>query len=277
METINLPSIKRVALINDMSCFGKCSLTVSQPIISAYGIEAVPLPTAILSTHTGGFSGFTLLDMTEEMEKISAHWKSCDIHFDAIYTGYFCNERQVEFAEKFIREFKRENTLIIVDPVLGDNGKLYVGFDEKTVKAMKRLIKLADVITPNYTEAVFLSNSDFGISAEELLEKFGNKYIAVTGVKNGDKIGYAVKTPNKRFNIEKPYRDVVLHGSGDVFASVLTAEMMNGKEFSDAVTNAADFCDRAVEITEKNAKDGTYGLMFEKVLSERINNSGDVK
>jgi len=146
MVPINGSGLTRVALLNDFSCFGKCSLTVSIPIISSYGIETVPLPTAVLSTHTGGFDRFVMRDMTEDMRQIAAHWKEMDMQFDCIYTGFFCTIEQIAFAREFIRTFSGPQTIVLSDPVLGDNGSLYSCFSEDFAAEMRKLCEMADII-----------------------------------------------------------------------------------------------------------------------------------
>ena len=146
----------RVAAIHDMSGFGRCSLTVAIPVLSAMGVQCCPLPTAFLSTHTGGFTGFTFLDMTEEMPKIAAHWQSLNLRFDAIYSGFLASERQIGIVSDFVRTFRRPDTLVVIDPVMGDDGKAYQTYTPALCSGMARLAELADVITPNLTEAAFL-------------------------------------------------------------------------------------------------------------------------
>lgn len=268
---LNTKALKRALVINDMSCFGKCSLTVSLPIISAYGVECVPLPTAILSTHTGGFQEFTILDMSQEIEKITNHWQKIGLEFDCIYTGYFSKLEQIDFAINFIKNNKKENTIVLVDPVLGDNGKLYTGFNEGFVTKMQKLIEIADIITPNLTEAEFLTGH-LGKNAEEILQKLNAPKTVITGIKKDGKIGYLAKDNEKIFSIQKKFYDIMLHGSGDVFASALVGEYLSCENFEKAVTAASEFCEKAVEITAKECPDFNYGLMFEKVLSERAKN-----
>lgn len=149
MKSVNPCGLMRAALINDLSCFGKCSLSVAIPILSSYGVETVPLPTAILSTHTGGFTGFVVQNMTENMRLFAAHWKKLGVKFDAIITGYCCTVEQIKLTAEFIRSFSDTDTLVIVDPVLGDHEALYTGFTDAHVDAMRELCSLADLITPN--------------------------------------------------------------------------------------------------------------------------------
>ena len=156
----------RAAVIHDLSGFGRCSLTEVIPILSVMGVQCCPLPTAFLSTHTGGFTGFTFLDMTEELPKAAAHWKSLDLKFQAIYSGFLGSERQIGIVADFIRQFRGPDTLVVVDPVMGDDGKPYQTYTPAMCAGMERLAELADVITPNLTEAAFLLGRDY----EDLLD-----------------------------------------------------------------------------------------------------------
>ena len=161
MKAVNPCGLKRAALINDLSCFGKCSLSVSMPILSSYGIETVPLPTALLSTHTTGFTGYVVQDTTEAMRAFAAHWKQVGMQFDCIATGYCCSPEQIRLAAEFIRSFADGRTLVVVDPVLGDHGRLYSSVSEKHCEGLKKLAAEADVLTPNLTEAFLLSGMPY--------------------------------------------------------------------------------------------------------------------
>lgn len=276
-----MEQLKRVIAINDISCFGKCSLTVALPVISAFGVEAVPLPTAILSTHTGGFSGFTCLDMTEEMKKIIAHWKTLAFKCNAIYTGYFTCTEQVDIAIDFINDAAEDDTLVLVDPVMGDNGYLYTGFDEAFAKDMARLCGIADVITPNVTEAFLLAGMEYTPVQsreyiEECLEKLGDTgcgKCVITGVRTDEaNIGYICRDYKlgKTFSVFYPFEKMRLHGCGDVFASVLCGGLVKGESFEEAVRRAADFTERCIHSTEADIENHWYGLKFEKNLMEGI-------
>ena len=276
-----MEELKRVVAVNDMSCFGKCSLTVALPVISAFGVEAVPLPTAVLSTHTGGFSGFTCLDMTDEMEKIIAHWKTVGFKCDGIYTGYFTCARQIDITMELIEDFADENTLVLVDPVMGDNGYLYTGFDEAFAEDMARLCGKADVITPNITEALLLAQMPYEPvqseeTVEKCLEKLKNteaKRSVITGVRTDENnIGYVCcdYEAGKSFSVFYPYEKMRLHGCGDVFASVLCGGLVKGDGFEEAVRRAAEFTERCIHSTEADIENHWYGLKFEKNLLEGI-------
>ena len=182
MTTINETGMPRAMLINDLSCIGKCSLSVALPIVSACGVEAVALPTVILSTHTGGFEGFAAREMTEEMRTFAAHWRSIGAKFDCIYTGFFGSVEQINLTEKLIHDFGGDDTVVIVDPVLGDNGRLYPCFSNEYVEAMRRLTAHADVITPNLTEAAILAGLPFDTAPETILARLNVPNVIITGV-----------------------------------------------------------------------------------------------
>lgn len=271
MLSVNSIGMKRALLINDLSCLGKCSLSVAMPIISAYGIETAILPTALLSTHTAeGFGDYVMRDLTRELSAFTAHWKALGVKFDCIYTGFFGSVEQIKLTEKLIDEFADDNTLIMIDPVLGDFGGLYGCFDEAFVGEMRRLCSLADIITPNKTEAALLTSCAMETDANELLEKLGAKNAVITGVKSGGEIGYLASFGGEKVSIMKRMIPKELHGTGDVFASAFCAELMNGKDYHQALTDAADFCDECIKATEKKLPNHWYGLAFEEVLRKRM-------
>lgn len=269
MERINGANTKRVALINDLSCFGGCSLTVSIPIVSSFGIEAVPLPTAVLSTHTTGFDNYRVFDMTCQMNRISEHWREIGISFDGIYTGYFSSIEQCDIALEFIRDFKKNGTFILVDPVMGDDGELYSGFDMEHVRAMRRLCAEADIITPNFTEARLLCGLGKDATAEQMLPLLPSENAVITGVRCGDKIGYVARIDSQIYHMEHSAIDQNLHGAGDVFASRLCAGILGGMQMKDAFFEAAKFCNECIDATKDSRPYHWYGLAFEKVLAKR--------
>lgn len=270
MKPINGTGMKRAALINDLSCFGKCSLSVALPIVSAYGAEAVALPTAVLSTHTGGFEGYVVHDMTDEMKSFAAHWKRMDMKFNCIATGFFCSVEQIRIAEKFIRDFADENTIVFVDPVLGDNGKLYGCFNDDFVVEMRRLCELAQVVTPNVTEAALLTGCPMDTPAQELLAKLKMPNAVVTGVRSGEKIGYRARFGEELAGVDKAYAPMQLHGTGDVFSAAYCGELLCGKSWFSALAGAADFVDACIRRTAARQPAHWYGLAFEDVLKERV-------
>jgi pyridoxine kinase len=269
----------RALAIHDISCFGRCSLTVALPILSAAGVETAVLPTAVLSTHTGGFSGYTYRDLTEDVNPIAEHWTSLGLEFDAIYTGYLGSFEQIEIVSSLFDRFGGENTLIVVDPVMADNGVLYAGFPSDFPDGMRKLCAKADVIVPNLTEAAFLLGREYHESPhtqqeiEELLRALadlGPRKVVLTGVShdarslgaasydaNADKVEYAFST-----RIPMMY-----HGTGDVFASALTAALIEGVNLSGATRVAVDFTVAALSRTRESGTDNRFGVDFEHGLA----------
>ena len=267
-------------LINDMSCLGRCSLTAAMPIISACGIESVPLPTGIFSAHTE-FEGFVKEDLTDDIGKISNHWKSLGERFDCIYSGYLASCKQAESVKRFLLDFKKSDTLYIADPVMGDNGVFYKGIDDSFISEMRFLCSLADIIVPNVTEACMLTgmeiteNYDMSFIKELLisLRNLTAARIVVTGVDFDDEqIGCAVydSLMGRANMFFTPKSEGRFPGTGDVFASALTAAVMNGKDFFDAVQIAMGFTCKCVETTLETDTDRKYGLCFESEIKNLI-------
>lgn len=281
MELIFLKKQKKAALINDISCLGRCSLTAAIPILSACGIESVPVPTGIFSAHTE-FEGFVKEDLTDKMEQFVEHWKSLGIRFDCIYSGYLANRKQTETVQRFLLDFKKSDTLCIVDPVMGDNGVFYKGIDDSFIADMRFLCSAADIIVPNVTEACMLADIEpevdgYGMDfVKELLVSLRNitpARIVITGVDLGDgQIGCAVydSLMGKANMFFTPKTEGRFPGTGDVFASALTAAVMNGKEFADAVQTAMGFTCKCVEATLEAETDRKYGLCFEPEIKNLI-------
>lgn len=274
---------KTVLTINDISCVGRCSLTVALPIISSVGLECSILPTAILSTHTGGFEGYTFLDFTEEMEKISKHWLSLNRKYDAIYTGFLGSKQQVEVVKNIVQKFKNNN-IIIVDPAMADNGVLYKIFDDTFPEEMKKLCLISDIIIPNITEACLLTGYKFKMDnhSDEYIDglinallKEGMKNIILTGVsKKQGKVGalcYNYQTKQKYYYDQ----DIIpgyYHGTGDVFASVFTSALVKGKTIEESTKIAVDITVKSIKETIKYPNiDYKYGVCFEEVILDLIN------
>ena len=243
----------RVAAIHDMSGFGRCSLTVAIPVLSAMGVQCCPLPTAFLSTHTGGFTGFTFLDMTEEMPKVAAHWQELDLRFHAIYSGFLASARQIGIVSDFIRTFRRSDTLVVIDPVMGDDGKAYQTYTSALCSGMTHLAELADVITPNLTEAAFLLGRSYDqlpqeeAGLQELVRELGlhgRRSVVLTGVSLSPGKTGAMCFDAKTSRTETVQVDMIAHpllGTGDIFASVLTGALVRGDTLFSAAAQAADF------------------------------------
>ncbi|HPG92017.1 MAG TPA: pyridoxamine kinase [Clostridia bacterium] len=269
---------KRVLTIQDVSCLGQCSLTVALPIISAMGIETCIIPSAVLSTHTGGFKGFTFKDLTEEIPSISAHWQKEKISFDAIYTGYVGSKKQLEYIADIFNNFGKNGCQIIIDPVMGDKGKLYTGFDTEFAKEMAKFCAHADVILPNLTEAAFLLDEPYvesGYSEEWLLgllrrlAGLGAKKVVLTGVSfDPRKLGVAIYD-SKTDKVSYYFRDKIAgstHGTGDVYASSFVGALMQGKSIEQAAALAADYVVKCIEETLPDKENHWYGVKFEKCI-----------
>ena len=272
---------KKILTIQDISCVGQCSLTVALPVISAMGIETAILPSAILSTHTGGFTGYTFHDLTEDLPAIKEHWKKENIKFDAFYTGYVGSVKQLEYISDIMDELRKPDSKIIVDPVMGDKGKLYPGFEPSFAKEMAKLCKKADVIVPNLTEAAFMLDEEYIETGhtkeyiERILKKLlglGCKNALLTGVSLEEgKLGVAT-IDGATEKISYYFRDLypgMFHGTGDVFASSFAGAMILGKTIEQAAKIAVDFTVNAIAKTI-NDKNHWYGVKFELALPELI-------
>ena len=268
----------RVAAIHDMSGFGRCSLTVAIPVLSAMGVQCCPLPTAFLSTHTGGFQGFTFLDMTEEMPRVAGHWKSLGLTFSAIYSGFLGSERQIGIVADFIREFRTPGTVVVVDPVMGDDGQAYQTYTPAMCGGMARLAELADVITPNLTEAAFLLGLDYrelptdgdGLHrVEEELSLGGKRSVALTGASLAPGKTGAMCFDARTGRTEAVQTDFIahpLHGTGDVFASVLTGALVKGVPLVEAAGQAVGFIHACAARTVEQDLPLREGVDFEPLL-----------
>lgn len=269
---------KRVLTIQDISCVGQCSLTVALPIISACGIETGVLPSAVLSTHTMGFTGFTFRDLTDDMPDICAHWKKEGITFDAIYTGYLGSARQIEHVKGIISDTAAEGCLAVIDPAMADNGTLYPAFDLDFVEEMKKLCAEADYLLPNITEACFLTGMDYRTEydwsyIDMLIEKLcalGAKNVVLTGVSYAaGRTGVVVCENGISRYYEHEHIDRGVHGTGDIYASAFVGAKLRGKTAYEAAQIAADY---VVECILESRKDPshTYGARFEPVLGKLI-------
>ena len=274
--------MKRILTIQDISCVGKCSLTVALPIISAMGVETAVLPTAILSTHTA-FKGFTFRDLTKDLYSISNHWKEQNVDFNALYTGYLGSFEQIDIVSNVFNQFKNENNFILVDPVMGDNGKLYPGFDQAFARRMAKLCENADIIVPNLTEASFLLGIPYLTKGytreyvEELLVKLTNigaKKTVLTGISFEDsKLGvYGYDSMTKQFfSYYREHLPVSFHGTGDVFASTLCGALSLDKSLNDALKIAVDYTVECIKKTIENKNHNWYGVDFESAIPYLIN------
>ncbi len=265
---------KRVLTIQDASCVGQCSLTVALPIISACGIETAVLPSALLSTHTAGFTGFTVLDLTNEFPKIINHWEKEKIDFDGVYTGYVLGS-QIDYIKEICEKFNKGKK--IIDPVMADHGSFYYGFDGEFAKKMGELCCGADVILPNLTEAAFLLeekcvlegyNEEYIVNTcKKLSDKFGCKTVVLTGVSFEEtKLGVAVYE-NGSINYyfgEKISRN--FHGTGDIYSSAFVGAYINGKSAFESAKIAVDYTIETMKLTLPYANEHFYGVYFEKAI-----------
>lgn len=271
---------KRVAAIHDISGFGKCSLTVALPIISAAGSECAVIPTAVLSTHTGGFKDFTFRDLTEDILPIAEHWRREGIRFDAIYTGYLGSFEQIDLVCKVIDILRDENTLVVVDPVMADHGKLYPIFPDNFPDGMKKLCAKADIVIPNLTEACLMLGIEYndGIFTEEYVKEIldgllamGAKTPVLTGVYFDDeKLGAAcLENGEIKYAFANKVK-AMYHGTGDVFGSALIGALMDGFALQASLEIAAKYTSGCIDRTLRFQPDRTYGVDFENELPKYL-------
>lgn len=277
---------KRIAAIHDISCVGRCSLTVALPILSAAGFDTGVLPTAVLSTHTGGFEGFTYRDLTEDIEPISKHWQSLNLKFDALYSGFLGSFEQIDLVADLFKTFGGENSLVMVDPVMADNGVLYSVYSPEMAKGMAKLCSMADIIVPNLTEAAFMLEEEYvgDNYDQEYIEKtlrklsdMGAKKVVLTGVsfdpaklgaacydRETDSVSYAF---NER--VEGYY-----HGTGDVFGSALLSGLLNDFSLAESTQIAVDYTLKCIQLTVAAQQERRYGVCFERALPYLIQRLG---
>jgi pyridoxine kinase len=269
----------KILTVQDISCVGQCSLTVALPVISAFGVETCILPSAVLSTHTGGFTGYTFRDLTDDIPAIEKHWQKENIKFDAFYTGYIGNPKQIDYIADIVKTLSSDGAKLIVDPAMADYGKLYCGFDANFVGEMRRLAEKADYILPNITESAFLLGEEYVAEnhTEEYIAKLlkglyvmGAKNIIIKGVRFGDKkIGVATYDGK---NIEYYLHEKIdknSHGTGDLYASCFVGSLMNGYSLRESAQNAAELTLKAIKAT---IGDDThwYGVKFEKIIPDIV-------
>lgn len=266
---------KKIAVINDISGFGRCSIAVSMPIISYMGIQCCPVPTSIFSNHTG-FESYYFNDYTPYMPSYIDEWKKLDLQFDGIMTGFLGSKEQIEIVRDFIKWFKKEHTIVIMDPAMGENGHPYPTYTDEMCKEMKRLIEYADIITPNVTEACILTDTEYkeqGWKKQELCEMAkrlldtGAKKVAISGVRMGHYVGNVIAQQGSEPVLIKHERiGAYRSGTGDIYSAVIASDSINGVDFMASVKKASGFVKRCMGVTEKLAIPDTDGLAFEEVL-----------
>lgn len=278
--------MKKIALINDLSGFGRCSLTAAIPVISIQGIQACPIPTAVLSAQTG-FPSYYCDDFTDRMDFITDEWKKMEVTFDGIYSGYLASPLQIEKVLHFFETFKGDNTMYLVDPVMGDHGRKIRIFTPELLNGMKELTLRADVITPNLTELCMLAGEDYTEImshrqkkdylqrleevCRRLLKKAWKKQtIVVTGIiREKDRqeyVGNLAVSEEESFYLETPYTGKGFSGTGDLFASVICGSMVNGLSIQEAIKRATNFLQKAIEDASRENIASNHGVYFEKYL-----------
>ena len=273
--------MKKLVTIQDASCFGKCSITVALPIISAMGVECAIIPTSILSTHTGGFKDFTFRDLSEDIPKIKEHWKKYDLKFDTIYTGYLGSHSQIDYVMDFARDFKGDDTLLFVDPAMGDKGRLYTGFDAEFPAHMAKLCAMADIIVPNMTEASFMLGIEYREEYDEEHVKNVLRSLCALGAKKAVLTGVSFEKTTQGAMLYDSDTDTFyshfqknipmsFHGTGDTFASTFAGALTRGIDEKEALALAVDFTVECIHSTVPDVQDHWYGTKFEECLPSLI-------
>lgn len=271
--------VKKVAAIHDLSGFGRSSLTAIIPVLSVMGIQVCPIPTAVLSTHTGGFKGFSLVDLTDSMDAYIEHWKMIDLSFDCVYSGFLASTKQIGLVSKAIDIFGNEENFIVVDPVMGDDGELYQTMDKEMVDAMRQLIKKADIITPNFTEAAYLLDKEYtlDISEDEIkdwlkdLADLGPEIVILTSVPNSAKskktsvIAYN-KVDDIFWKVSCTYIPAHYPGTGDAFTSVIIGSLLQGDSLPIALERGVQFITTGIKASFGFDYPKREGILLERVL-----------
>lgn len=273
------PIVPRVAAVHDLSGFGRVSLTMVIPILSTMGVQVCPLPTAVLSTHTGGFENYKFIDLTEHLDEYLSRWSTLGVEFDCIYTGFLGSPRQIDIISRFIRDFNKEDQLVVIDPVLGDNGTLYKSIDMCMVSKMKEFIGMASIITPNITEAAYLLSKPCisTISENEIkewlvaLSEMGPKTVIVTSVPDSvsDTSTYSIayNSGDGRFwKVKCNYIPAYFPGTGDGFTSVIVGSLLKGDSLPIALDRAVQFILSAIRASYGYQYPQREGVLLERVL-----------
>ena len=267
---------KKIAVINDFSGFGRCSIAVALPILSVMKVQCCPLPTSIFSNHTG-FPSYFFEDYTSRMVPYMQEWKKLDLHFNGICSGFLGSKEQIEIVKKFFKEFKTEETQIIVDPVMGDYGKPYPTYTEEMCGEMKKLVEFADILTPNVTEACVLTDTPYKEKwkieeIQEMAEKIhamGPKKVAITGIVQGGFIANFCYEEGQQPKVLRTHKEGTQRsGTGDIFASIIAADAVNEVPFYKSVKKASDFIKKCIIRSQELDIPLTDGVCFEEVLGK---------
>ena len=277
-----LPPLRRLAAVHDLSGLGKCSLTVALPIVSATGVECACIPTAVLSTHTGEFTGWTLRDLHEDMVPIARHWASTGATFDGIYSGYLATPEQTEAVREIIRLLRRPGAHVIVDPAMADNGSYYSNLDDRMCRAFRALIAEADVITPNITEAALLTELEYRHDGHdetylralsERLAALGPRTVVITSVRPREgeigNLAYDRASGELTMCVHEAHPGL-FYGTGDIFASALAALLVRGAQLPDALRIATDLTDACIRRSLRHDTPRRFGVDFEGALPDYI-------
>ena len=267
---------KKIAVINDFCGFGRCSLTVSLPIISALKVQCCPVPTSVFSNHTA-YDSFFFTDYTAHMDAYIEEWKKLDLRFDGILTGFLGSAEQTEIVERFLEYFKKNGTVTVMDPVMGDGGSLYATYSSELAKKMKSLLPYADILTPNLTEACILTDTPYRADMEfdklaaicGKLNKMGPKKIVISGLEREDRlINFVYEEGTEPVEISVPKIGPCRAGTGDVFSSMIAADAVNGVDFLTSVRHAATFIAKVLRRAVELNIPSTDGICFEEFLTE---------
>lgn len=272
--------MKRILTIQDISCLGKCSITIALPVISALGTECVILPTAVLSNHTL-FRSFTVKDLSDQIVPICEKWVDEDVRFDAVYTGYLGSIEQIDMMKKLFDTFRTDDNIIFVDPVMADNGRLYPAFDMEYARKNTELCSHADIIVPNITEACIMTDMDYREEYDESyvkellarLDKLGARISVLTGVSLSEGktgvMGYD-REKDEFYTYQNDKVGAMFHGTGDLFSSTVIGEIMRGKDWKDAMRIAADYTAHTIRVTMEDPKKPWYGVDFETTIPDLL-------
>ena len=267
---------KKIAVINDFCGFGRCSIAASLPIISAMKIQCCPLPTSIFSNHTG-FESFYYTDFTEHMDAYMNEWERLELNFNGILTGFLGSPEQIEIVKRFLQKFKSQNTVTVIDPVMGDYGKLYPTYSPLLAKQMGALVQYADILTPNLTEACILTDTEYRADMDEAsllkicqkLSDMGPEKIVISGLeREGDLQNFIFEAGKEPIIITEHKVGPCRSGTGDVFSSIIAADAVNGKDFKDSVQHASSFIAKVLRRTIELDLPKTDGICFEEFLTE---------
>lgn len=267
---------KKIAVINDISGFGRCSITVAIPIISAMKLQCCPVPTSIFSNHTG-YPHYFFDDYTLKMPEYIENWKKLDLEFEGIYSGFLGSKEQIDIVRGFIRDFKTDRTKVIVDPIMGDHGKAYATYTEEMCLEMKRLTEYADILTPNLTEACILTDTPYSdrhwtmkelTSMAEAIRREGPEKIVITGIRQGDFVANLVYEAGEEPRVLRSHRvGSERAGTGDVFSSIIAADAVNGGSFAQSVKKAGNFVKKCILRSEELEIPRADGVCFEEYLT----------